>query len=224
MGVFLIVRQERLSYAKRTRLINAAIEEFAERGVDSASYNKIIERSGLSKGTVYYYFDNKDSLLMTVLDEICDQFHQAIGDIKLPETREEFWDTVREYDGRAIRFFLGNPRLWRVLHWISKDLPLKEQFKVIRERITYFIDNLTAKGLEIGAVRNDIPLETAQRLRHEMGKVLAYEMLGDFEAWSKGKCEKELLDVEKFIAAMHDLGKRILTPREDWVCTHFCKN
>ena len=44
------------------------MEEFAERGVELASYNKIIERSGLSKGTVYYYFDNKDSLLETVLD------------------------------------------------------------------------------------------------------------------------------------------------------------
>ena len=217
----MIVRQERLDYAKRARLIDAAIEEFAERGVDSASYNKIIERSGLSKGTVYYYFDNKDSLLMTVLDEICDQFHQAIGDIKLPETREEFWDIVREYDGRAIRFFLENPRLWRVLYWISKDLPMKERFRPIRERFTYFIDKLTVRGLEIGAVRNDIPLETVQRLRHEMGKVLAYEMLGDFEAWSKDKCGKERIDAEKFIAAMHDLGKRILTPKEDWACSHF---
>ena len=207
----MIVRQERLGHAKRSRLIDAAIEEFAERGVDSASYNKIIERSGLSKGTVYYYFDNKDSLLTTVLDEICDQFHQAIGDIKLPETREGFWDIALEYDARAVRFFLENPRLLRVLSWMFKDVPdMKEYTESVRVRMTYFIKKLITRGQDIGAVRADIPLETALRLRQEIGKVLAYEILEEIKPDGTGKFEEER--VEKVIAAMHDLSKRILVP------------
>jgi len=208
--------------------MDAAIDEFAERGIDSASYNKIIERSGLSKGTVYYYFDNKDSLLLTVLDEICDRFHRAIGDMELPDTREEYWAAVRDYDSRAIHFFFENPRLWRVLSWISKDVPLREQLKTVRGRITRSMDDLIGRGQELGAVRDDIPLETAQRLMHEMAKVLAAGMLGDFEAENKSpplseytESEKERIKMEKFITTMHDLGKRILTPREDWVCKRF---
>jgi len=212
--------------------MDAAIEEFAARGIDSASYNKIIERSGLSKGTVYYYFDNKDNLLLTVLDEICDRFRRAIGDVELPDTKEEYWAAVREYDSRAIRFFFENPRLWRVLSWISKDVPLKEQLKEVRERITRSMDGLVVRGRDIGAVRDDIPLETAQRLMHELAKVLAASMLGDFETESKapphsgctrsgcapGECEKEQVKMEKFITTMHDLSKRILTPKEDFAC------
>ena len=42
-----IVRQERLKDDKKARLIEAAIEEFNEHGLQNASYNRIIERSGL---------------------------------------------------------------------------------------------------------------------------------------------------------------------------------
>ena len=41
---------------KKAALIEAAMEEIAANGIDGASYNRIIERSGLSKGVVYYYF------------------------------------------------------------------------------------------------------------------------------------------------------------------------
>ena len=218
----MIVRQERLDDAKRARLMDAAIDEFAERGIDSASYNKIIERSGLSKGTVYYYFDNKNSLLLTVLDEICDRFHQAIGDMEPPATKEEYWAAVREYDSRAVRFFFENPRLWRVLSRISQNAPLRKQLEAVRARITRSMDDLITRGRELGTVRDDIPLDTAQRLMHELAKTLAAGMLGDFETETcapLSECEADQAEMEKFITTMHDLSKRILIPREDWACT-----
>ena len=81
----MIVRQERLDDAKRARLMEAAVEEFSERGIEAASYNKIIERSGLSKGTVYYYFDNKEALLYTVLEDIGDRFLARWGNGNFPK-------------------------------------------------------------------------------------------------------------------------------------------
>ena len=224
-----IVRQERLDDAKRERLMEAAMEEFAERGIESASYNKIIERSGLSKGTVYYYFDNKDSLLLTVLDEICDRFNRAIGDLALPDTKEDYWTAAREYNNRTIRFFFENPRVWRVLLRISKDAPnMGGQLEPVRERVTRSMDDLIVRGQEIGAVRDDIPLETAQRLMHELGKVLSAGMVGEHETAEDklmgGKPpprEKKQVKIEQFIAVMHDLSKRILAPKEDLECTRF---
>ena len=211
-----IVRQERLDDAKRERLMEAAMEEFAERGIESASYNKIIERSGLSKGTVYYYFDNKDSLLLTVLDEICDSFHRAIGDLKLPDTKEEYWTAAREYNSRTIRFFFENPRIWRVLLQISKDAPnMGGQLEPVRGRITRSMDDLLLRGQEIGAVRNDIPLDTVQRLMHELGKIMSAGIVGEYETAANKPRDKKQVKIEQFIAVMHDLSKRILAPKED---------
>ena len=227
--MFIIVRQERLNDAKRARLMEAAMEEFAERGIESASYNKIIERSGLSKGTVYYYFDNKDSLLMTVLDEICAQYSRAMGDLELPDTKEKYWEIAREYHGRAIRFFFENPLVWRVLLWISKDATnIGEHLESFHSRATRFMDDLIVRGQEIGAVRNDIPLDTAQRLMHALGKVMS---AGIMEECGTARCklsprgEEEQVRIEKFMTTMHDLSKRILTPEEDLACfTRFLRN
>ena len=217
-----IARQERLDDAKRERLMEAAMEEFAERGIESASYNKIIERSGISKGTVYYYFDNKDSLLLTVLDEICGQFNRAIGDLALPDTKEEYWAVAREYNSRSIRFFFENPKVWRVLLRISKDAPnMGGQLEPVRERVTRSMDDLIVRGQEIGAVRDDIPPVMAQRLMHELGKALSAGIMEERtcpELEPPPRSEEEQIKIEKFIAVMHDLSIRILAPKEDLAC------
>jgi len=212
------VRQERLDEAKRASLMEAAIEEFAERGIESASYNKIIERSGLSKGTVYYYFDNKDSLLLSVLDEICERFHSAIGDLELPVTKENYWVTAREYNSRVVRFFFENPLEWRVLS-------MSEQLESFHGNAMRFIDALIVRGQELGAVRKDFPSSTIQSLMHALGRTLSAAMLGDVENLRRRpppQSEEELVKIDKFVSAMQDLGKRILTPKEDWACLANC--
>jgi AcrR family transcriptional regulator len=188
-------------------LIEAAIGEFAERGIDAASYNKIIERSGLSKGVVYYYFDDKESLLLTVLDDICERFMRAIGDLSIPGTKEEYWATAWEYHKRAILFFCENPVVSQVMFQLSQD----ERWAAAHHRATRFMDDLLARGQEMGAVRNDLPVETIQDLMHATGRVLATVILG------KGDAERQKTDrshIEKFMVTMHDLSKRMLAPEE----------
>jgi len=48
------------------KIINAAIEVFAERGFDIATTDEIAKRSGLSKGTVFLHFKKKDDLIQKV--------------------------------------------------------------------------------------------------------------------------------------------------------------
>jgi AcrR family transcriptional regulator len=190
----------------------AAIEEFAEHGFGAASYNRIIERSGLSKGTVYYYYDNKDSLLMTMMDEICMKFMLATGDIRLPDTKEEYWETTWKYHQRTIRFFSENPLIGRVMFRLKNDQCFDERLDNVHKRAGAFMHDLLLRGQEIGAVRKDLPLETIRNLVHEIGKVLSFEILeGRGAAFQNGEMHSR---IEKFMTMMHDLSKRILTPEE----------
>ena len=141
------------------------VEEFSERGIEAASYNKIIERSGLSKGTVYYYFDNKEALLYTVLEDIGDRFLAAMGERKLPETREEYRKVDREYHERAIRFFLENPSLTHILFMLSERDPRSdERLQRIHEKISAFTYRLLERGQQIGDNRSG-PCGTTFRWR-----------------------------------------------------------
>ena len=47
---------ERLQEEKKQKIINAALIEFSENTVDSASVNSIAKRAGVSRTTLYYYF------------------------------------------------------------------------------------------------------------------------------------------------------------------------
>ena len=115
------LRARKLDEEKREALLTAAMEEIAANGIDGASYNRIIERSGLSKGVVYYYFDNKESLYLTVLEEVERKFLASVGKLKMPAAREEFWTACRSYYEKAIRYGAGNlgivkvVRTWRIL-------------------------------------------------------------------------------------------------------------
>jgi hypothetical protein len=89
-------------------------------------------------------------------------------------------------------------------------------------KITRFMDDLIIRGQETGALRSDIPPDRAQRLMHALGQVMSADILGEYGAAGRlpagHMSEEELARIEKFIAAMHDLGKRIFTPEEDLKC------
>ncbi|MFE2771030.1 TetR/AcrR family transcriptional regulator [Microbacterium resistens] len=52
----------------RQSIIEAAIDVFAERGVDGATISDITGRAGVAQGLVNYYFGGKDQLVAAVID------------------------------------------------------------------------------------------------------------------------------------------------------------
>jgi AcrR family transcriptional regulator len=53
---------------KRERIINAALEEFAQRGYRNASTNEIVKKANISKGLLFHYFNNKKNLFLFLYD------------------------------------------------------------------------------------------------------------------------------------------------------------
>jgi AcrR family transcriptional regulator len=58
---------DRIPPEKRARVIDTAIAEFALKGFDNANINTIAEKAGVSVGSLYKYFDSKESLFLTVI-------------------------------------------------------------------------------------------------------------------------------------------------------------
>lgn len=55
--------------AKRQQIIEGARRIFIEMGFDAASMNDITREAGVSKGTIYVYFDNKEELFEAMIEE-----------------------------------------------------------------------------------------------------------------------------------------------------------
>ena len=57
--------------AKRRQIIEGARAAFLEQGFDAASMNDIARTAGVSKGTLYVYFQNKEQLFQAICSEEC---------------------------------------------------------------------------------------------------------------------------------------------------------
>ncbi|MFT3888269.1 MAG: TetR/AcrR family transcriptional regulator [Arachnia sp.] len=55
--------------ATRQRLIQAAITEFARHGIDATSVEQISEAAGFTRGAFYSNFEDKDALILALLEE-----------------------------------------------------------------------------------------------------------------------------------------------------------
>lgn len=67
--------------AKRRQIIEGARAVFLAQGFDAASMNDIARAAGVSKGTLYVYFDNKEQLFEAIVEEECDAQAEGIFDL-----------------------------------------------------------------------------------------------------------------------------------------------
>jgi AcrR family transcriptional regulator len=67
--------------AKRRQILAGAHAVFLAQGFDAASMNDIARAAGVSKGTLYVYFDNKEQLFEAIVEAECDAQAEGIFDL-----------------------------------------------------------------------------------------------------------------------------------------------
>jgi AcrR family transcriptional regulator len=65
---------------QRERLLNAAAQEFAERGYAGTSTESISRRAGMSKATFYEHFDNKEDCIVALFDVAVERIRTAMAE------------------------------------------------------------------------------------------------------------------------------------------------
>jgi AcrR family transcriptional regulator len=63
--------EESADSAKRRQIVEGARAVFLAQGFDAASMNDIARKAGVSKGTLYVYFRNKEELFEAIAEEQC---------------------------------------------------------------------------------------------------------------------------------------------------------
>lgn len=93
-----------LETEKKTRILNAALEEFAEKGFKRASTNSIVEKAGIGKGMLFYYFGSKEELYAFLCEYVIEfAKREYLG--KLTDEKGDFlarYRQIAEIKGRAL--------------------------------------------------------------------------------------------------------------------------
>ena len=154
-------RFENLEPERQERLFESATEEFADHGYDAASLNRILEKAGMSKSSLYYYFDDKADLFTTMFERAVLQVLRQVGGFDLDQlTAETYWDEIDAFYRRSTSVISRNDwylRLARTLfrlHDSNRKLPGIDRLFEMSEDL---IDKVLRRGQELGAVRTDLP-------------------------------------------------------------------
>jgi AcrR family transcriptional regulator len=130
-------RHAELRGTARQRVLDAAAQEFVERGYAGASLQSIAKRAGLTRGAVYWSFENKQDLFLTLLDERVDQPARAL--MQLTETAPADQATAGAVSEGLARLIGEQAPLVMLLfeHWAAaaRDPTLRRAFNARQRKL-----------------------------------------------------------------------------------------
>ena len=160
-------KRARTSHAKdvrRTELLDAALAEFFESGFSAARMTDIASRAGVSKGTLYLYFDSKEALFRALIETF------AIPNIEMLEA------AAAQFGGGlgALKMIIRMaptivrespvPKIAKVLVADSTNFPeiVSEYRQTVVERMLGMMAGLLARAHDAGEIEIGDPALTAR--------------------------------------------------------------
>lgn len=154
-------RLENLDPERQKTLFEAAAEEFAANGFDGASLNQILAKSGMSKSSLYYYFDDKADLFTTLVERTISILFKQIGDFDPANlTAETYWSEFEARYAKLISIVNGNGWLVRfggMFYALRSDPKQSAPTNRIFHAARHWVEAIIARGQELGVVRSDLP-------------------------------------------------------------------
>lgn len=148
---------------KREKILDAAIEEFAERGYQAASISKMVAAAGIAKGSFYQYFADKEDLYRYLLEEASRRQAQFMQAQQPPDPAMGPFAYLRRMLKIGLHFDFMNPRIMKVAQQAFDGAgPLPESVqRETRERGMASLKALLERGIASGHIRADVDLESA---------------------------------------------------------------
>ena len=160
-------RFQKLDPETRRKILETAAAEFAARGFEGTSLNQLLDLLDLSKGSFYYYFDDKADLFTTVTDYAW-KIMLPVEDLDLGDLdANAFWPTLellmREARARVREkpWLVG---LTRLMYDPPEVVGVREALAEKSAEARQWQEDLIRRGQEVGTVRSDLPAELLQVL------------------------------------------------------------
>ncbi|RIK50850.1 MAG: hypothetical protein DCC59_12550 [Chloroflexi bacterium] len=100
---------------KRKAVVNAAIDEFADYGFESASINRIVAKGGISKGSFYQYFEDKRDVFMHLLAVLEQEKLAYFKDRRPPANHMDTFQYFRWMIKAGMEFNSAYPRMTQAI-------------------------------------------------------------------------------------------------------------
>ncbi len=145
--------------ATARRILDAAIQVFAEKGYHETRMDDIVARAGASKGSVYFHFASKQHIFLAILDLFADKLERGVKESiqnqtssvqKMDAALSTCFEIFGKYGGLAKVFLVQAAGLGSVIE--EKRLEINTRFsRLIQE----YLDMAVREG-ELPPLKTDI--------------------------------------------------------------------
>lgn len=197
-------RWERRKDARPQELLAAALDLFVERGFAATRLEDVAKRAGVSKGTLYLYFENKQELFKAV---VRDSIVQSIGEaeISLAASEDSTSDLLRsmmmQWWQEVGATKVGG--LAKLMMAESNNFPELAQFynDEVVTRGSAFMASLVERGIRRGEFRQVDPVLVSAILCAPMNMLMLW-------THSMLPCEVKDLDPLAYLDTLVDMSLR----------------
>lgn len=180
---------------KYVRILESALQVFAEKGFHRARISDVAKRAGVADGTVYLYFKNKHDLLIKTFEEIMEVILEKVMEILSSNLSPS--DKMREIVRTHYELALTHPHIVEVI-----TFELRQSHKFMKEyenrkfkEYLRLISEVIKEGQERGEFSREITPRVASRAIFGM---LHETML----QWVAGGKKKDLDEISNTVLQM----------------------
>lgn len=170
--------------AKRQQILNGAKRVFMKMGFDAASMNDVTREAGVSKGTLYVYFTNKEELFSAIIETERAAFVTSVR-TALAEHGDDVEAGLYDFGMSFITHTTGD----KVINAMRTVLGVRERMPILCQRFFKGPENLRTimhdfleQHVLAGRLKiDDIDLAAGQFLDLASGSFFKYRLFGSME-------------------------------------------
>ncbi len=146
-----------VSEERKNQILDAAMETFSKVGFHKARMSDIAESSGLSKGSLYWYFENKNDLIVKLLARV---FEPELKDLKaLLTDPRPIDDRLLAYAERGaddmIKMLKWMPIVYDFIALAFRQETIKVSIRKFYQQNMEILEALIQQGLDSGELKVD---------------------------------------------------------------------
>ena len=147
--------------ATHERILDAAEALFVEQGVSATTLQQIASAAGVTRGAVYWHFEDKPALFTAMMERAKMPLEAAMQALDAAAPRDPLGD-LRAYALFVFRFVADDPKARRAFdiatlrtEYTEAMSPLRERRRMSQEKFVALAESRLRIGKELGQVRRE---------------------------------------------------------------------
>lgn len=190
---------------KKEAFLDAAKKLFAKKGFENTSIDEVVKHAGLTKRTLYQYFQSKEDLFYAVALKGARQLYEA--SIDALHRGENARDKIRLANLAHLSFYKEHPDSFQILNYLpanqqnSEASPHYQEIKQLDAARMRYLGSLIAAGTSDGSINPSLDMKKAVFF----GFFSAFSLLYTVAFTDKGIWKSLSIEEDEFLKFCFDL-------------------